>query len=257
MKYIDIARDGPVFEVTLNHPKVNAINTLCSRELDQAFCQFRDDPSLRVAIITGAGDRFFSAGWDLKAEESVNADHGPGGFAGLTERFDLNKPVIGAVNGMAVGGGLELALACDLVIAADHAAFLFAEVTIGMMPDAGGILRLPKRIPRAIALEMIYTGSPLTAERAYHYGLINRVVSGSELMQETRKIADKIVKAAPLAIAAAKEMLRHTEQESVEAGYQIMRSGKLPAYQKMLQSDDVLEGQQAFVEKREPVWTGK
>lgn len=158
---------------------------------------------------------------------------------------------------MAVGGGLELALACDLVIAADHAAFLFAEVTIGMMPDAGGILRLPKRIPRAIALEMIYTGSPLTAERAYHYGLINRVVSGSELMQETRKIADKIVKAAPLAIAAAKEMLRHTEQESVEAGYQIMRSGKLPAYQKMLQSDDVLEGQQAFVEKREPVWTGK
>lgn len=257
MNYAEITRNGPVLEIVLNRPKANAINTDVSMELAEAFFMLRDDPSLRAAIITGAGDRFFSAGWDLKAGEAVDADHGPGGFAGLTEIFDLRKPVIAAVNGLAVGGGFELALACDLIIAADHAEFFFPEVSIGIIPDAGGVLRLPKVLPRAIALEMLYTGRRLTAERAHHFGLVNHVVKGTELMDEARKVANEIVRAAPLAISAVKEVLRHTEHVPVEEGYEIMRSGQLPHYRKMLQSQDVLEGQKSFAEKRDPVWSGK
>ncbi|RST74400.1 crotonobetainyl-CoA hydratase [Siminovitchia acidinfaciens] len=257
MNYAEISRNGPVLEIVLNRPKANAINTDVSMELAEAFFMLRDDPSLRAAIITGAGDRFFSAGWDLKAGEAVDADHGPGGFAGLTEIFDLRKPVIAAVNGLAVGGGFELALACDLIIAADHAEFFFPEVSIGIIPDAGGVLRLPKVLPRAIALEMLYTGRRLSAERAHHFGLVNHVVKDTELMDEARKVANEIVRAAPLAISAVKEVLRHTEHVPVEEGYEIMRSGQLPHYRKMLQSQDVLEGQKSFAEKRDPVWSGK
>lgn len=256
-KHVEMIRNGPVLEIVLDRPKANAINTDVSRELGEAFFMFRDDPSLRAAILTGAGNHFFSAGWDLKAGEAVDADHGPGGFAGLTEIFDLHKPVIAAVNGMAVGGGLELALACDLIIATEQAEFFLPEVNIGIIPDSGGILRLPKVLPRAIALEMLYTGRRLTAERAYHHGLVNYVVKESRLMEKARQVADEIAKAAPLAISAVKEVLRHTEHVPVEEGYEIMRSGQLPIYRQMLQSEDVKEGQKSFEEKRNPVWSGK
>lgn len=256
-RFIDMNRIGSVLEIVLNRPKVNAITKEVSRELAEAFLIFRDDPSLRVAIITGTGDQFFSAGWDLKEGEAVDADHGSGGFAGLTEVFDLNKPVIAAINGLAVGGGFELALACDLIVASEHAEFFLPEATLGIIPDAGGILRLPKLLPRAIALEMLYTGSRLTAEKAYHYGLVNRVVKGSELMTEVWEIAERITKSAPLAISAIKEVLGHTEDLSVKEGYKIMNSEHLLIYQQMLRSRDAVEGPKAFMEKRKPIWKGK
>lgn len=256
-KYLNIIKRGPVLEIVLNRPKANAITTEVSRELAATFLMFRDDPSLRVAIITGEGEQFFSAGWDLKAGEAVDADHGSGGFAGLTEMFDLNKPVIAAVNGLAVGGGFELVLACDFIVASEDAEFFLPEVTLGIIPDAGGVLRLPKMLPRAIALEMLYTGSRLTAKKAYHYGLVNRIVHQDELMNDAREIAEEVVKAAPLAIAAVKEVLRETEQLSVEAGYQKMQSDDLFIYQKMLTSADALEGPRAFKEKQNPIWSGE
>lgn len=255
-RFIEITEHGSVLEIVLNRPKANAITTEVSRELAEAFLLFRDHPSLRVAIITGAGDKFFSAGWDLKEGETVDADHGPGGFAGLTELFDLNKPVIAAVNGLAVGGGFELALACDLIVASEDAEFFLPEVMLGIIPDAGGVLRLPKVLPRAIALEMLYTGSRLNAWRAHHYGLVTSVVSREELMMKARKLANRLVAAAPLSISAVKEVLRHTEQVSVEEGYDIMRNNQLQHYEKMLQSEDALEGPKAFTEGRHPIWKG-
>lgn len=256
-KCLETTIDGAVLEIILNKPKANAISTEVSKELAEAFLMFRDNPALQVAIITGAGEKFFSAGWDLEAEETVDDDHGPGGFAGLTEMFDLNKPVIAAVNGYAVGGGFELALTCDLIIASEHAEFFLPEAALGMIPNAGGILRLPKVLPKAVALEMIYTGNRLTAEGASHYGLVNHVVKSDQLMNEARIIAERIVKAAPLAISAVKEVLRYTEHLAVEEGYDMMNSEQLPIYQQMLQSEDVMEGPKAFREKREPVWKGK
>lgn len=253
---LQITKNGTIMEIILDRPKANAIDTKTSRALADAFISFRDDPTLRVAIITGSGTKFFSAGWDLKAGEAVDADHGPGGFAGLTELFDLDKPVISAVNGLAVGGGFELALACDLIIAADHANFFLPEATLGIIPDSGGVLRLPKRLPRAIALEMLYTGSRLSAEKAQNFGLVNAVVPQSELMDKARQLAEQIVAAAPLSIKAIKKIVEITENTGVEEGYQIMRSGIIKEYQQMLTSHDSLEGQNAFVEKREPIWSG-
>jgi len=171
--------DGAVLVITLDRPKANAIDVRTSQALHAAFDRLRREPGLRVAILTGAGERFFSAGWDLKAAaegEGIAADHGPGGFAGLTEFFDLGKPVIAAVNGLALGGGFELVLAADLVVAAEHAEFALTEVTLGLVPDAGGLLRLPSRLPRAIAMEYLLTGRRISAAEAGRWGLVNRVV---------------------------------------------------------------------------------
>lgn len=256
-KNVEVIRNDSLLEITLNRPKANAIDISCSKELAEIFFKFQEDPTLRVAIITAKGERFFSAGWDLKAEEAVDADHGPGGFAGLTEIFDLNKPVIAAVNGMAVGGGFELALASDLIIAADHVQFFLPEVKVGIIPDAGGVLRLPKRLPRAVAMEMLLTGKRLSAKEAFHYGLVNKVVSHSELMTEARIMAEEIISSAPLSIEAIKEVIRNTEHISVEEGYAMMRSGSLPTYERMLHSHDAIEGQKSFTEKRAPIWKGK
>jgi crotonobetainyl-CoA hydratase len=157
--------DDGVLLITLDRPKVNAIDVATSLELYSAFSRFQQDSLLRVAIVTATG-RFFSAGWDLKAGEAIDADHGPGGFAGLTELFTLDKPVIAAVNGLALGGGFELALAADLIVASPQAEFALPEVTLGLVPDSGGVLRLPKRLPRAIATELLLTGRRMTAEEA-------------------------------------------------------------------------------------------
>ncbi len=253
-------RYGKVLEITLDRPKANAIDMATSRALGEAFAAFRDDAALAVAIVTGAGDRFFSAGWDLKAAasgEAVDADHGPGGFAGLTQMFDLDKPIIAAVNGIAAGGGFELALACDLIVAAEHAEFFLPEVTIGIIPDAGGALRLPRRLPPAIAMEMLLTGRRMSAGEAARWGLVNAVVPAAELAAAARALAEKVAASAPLAGAALKEVIRASETLSVEQGFALQRGGSLPAYARMLGSEDAREGPRAFAEKRPPIWRGR
>lgn len=256
-----IERRGAVLEMTLDRPKANAIDTATSRRMGEAFVVFRDDPALRVAIITGGGERFFSAGWDLKAaaagEASLDTDYGPGGFAGLTELFDLDKPVIAAVNGLAAGGGFELALAADVIVAAEHAEFFLPEVNLGIIPDAGGVLRLPRRLPRAVAVEMLLTGRRMNAGEAARWGLVNAVVPGAELMDAARALADRIVRAAPLSVAAIKEVLRATEGLDIASAYRRMQSDELPAYRRMLGSEDAKEGPRAFAEKRDPAWKGR
>lgn len=252
------ARDG-ILIITLDRPKANAIDVATSLELHAAFKALNDDPALRVGIVTGTG-RFFSAGWDLGAAndgEAVDADHGPGGFAGLTEYFSLTKPVIAAVNGLAVGGGFELALAADLILASDSAKFWLPEAQLGMLPDSGGLLRLPKAIPARLAREMILTGRRMDAAEALALNLVNRVVPGEDLLANALELAASIAKSAPLAITAARDILRDTEALGVEAGYKHMRSGAIPSYQAMLQSDDALEGPRAFAEGRAPEWKGR
>ncbi len=256
---LKVSRSRQILEVILDRPKANAIDAAASRAMGELFSEFRDDPTLRVAIITGAGDKFFSAGWDLSAAaqgEPIDADYGPGGFAGLTELHDLNKPVIAAVNGMAVGGGFELALSCDLIVASEQAEFFLPEVFVGLIADAGSF-RLPRRLPHQIAMEMLLTGRRMDAAEAQGWGLVNAVVPLDDLMDRARQYADAMIRAAPLAIAAVKEITRATEGLSVEACYALMRSGELKAYEKMLASEDAREGPRAFAEKREPVWQGR
>jgi crotonobetainyl-CoA hydratase len=252
--------EGQTLIVTLDRPKANAIDVTTSRALYAAFGRLRQDPDLRVGILTGAGDRFFSAGWDLKAAaagEGVDADHGPGGFAGITEFLDIGKPVIAAVNGLAFGGGFELVLAADMVVAADHAEFALTEVTLGIVPDAGGMLRLPARMPRPIAVEYLLTGRRMTAAEAARWGLVNQVVPAAEVMPAARGLADRVCASAPLAVAAVLEILRETEASATQAGYATQRGDGLPAYRAMLSSQDAQEGARAFTERRPPVWRGR
>jgi crotonobetainyl-CoA hydratase len=257
---VELERRGAVLEITLDRPKANAIDAATSRELGEAFVAFGEDPALRVAIVTGGGERFFSAGWDLKAAaagEEAEADQGPGGFAGLTELFDLDKPVIAAVNGFAAGGGFELALAADMIVAAETAEFFLPEVTLGIIPDAGGVLRLPRRLPRALAAEMLMTGRRMSAAEAKDWGLVNQVVPAAQVMTAARDLARRIAAAAPLSIRAVKEVLRATECLGIQEAYSVLRSGQLKTYQRMLSSEDAKEGPRAFAEKREPRWQGK
>jgi len=252
-------RNGPVLEITLDRPPANAISAETSRALGAAFVTLRDDRALRAGIVSGGGERFFSAGWDLKAAVANPSDRdwGPGGFAGLTELFDLEKPVIAAVNGMAAGGGFELALACDLVVAADHAEFFLPEAKIGLIADGGGVLRLARRLPHAIAIDMFLTGRRMKADEALGWGLVNDVVPGGEVLERARMLARQVCESAPLAAAAYKEVLRKTEGLGVAEAYRVMRSPSCPAYHRMLASEDCKEGPRAFAEKRAPRWQGR
>ena len=251
---------GEVVLITLDRPKANAIDAKTSHELGDAFIEFRDDDNLRVAIITGAGNRFFCGGWDLKAAsegEAVDADFGPGGFAGLTELWDLNKPVIAAVNGLAVGGGFELALAADLIIASSNAEFFVPEATLGIIPDSGGVLRLPRRLPKSVAMDMLMTGRRMNVDEAEHYGLVNKSCPQDDLINQALDWGNQISKSAPLSLAAIKSVIRSTEMMDLKDAYDLMRSGKIEAYHKMLNSEDAKEGPLAFSEKRFPKWKGK
>ncbi|RCG17674.1 crotonobetainyl-CoA hydratase [Streptomyces reniochalinae] len=253
--------DG-VLVITLDRPKANAIDVPTSRKLYAAFDRLRRDEGLRAAVLTGGGPRFFSAGWDLKAAaaggEGIEADHGPGGFAGLTEFFALDKPVIAAVNGLAVGGGFELALAADLVVAEEHAEFGLPEVGIGMIADSGGVLRLPRRLPRAVANEMLLTGRRMGAAEAVRWGLVNQVSGGhGTAVDAALALGRRVAQGAPLALRAVKEVLRETEALDVETAYARMRSGELPRYRAVLDSEDAQEGPRAFAEKRSPQWRGR
>ncbi len=254
---VKVHKEGAVLEVTLDRPKANAIDVATSVAMGEAFVAFRDDPSLRVAILTGGGEKFFCAGWDLKAAaegESYDADYGPGGFAGLTELHNLNKPVIAAVNGLAFGGGFELALSCDLIVAAPHVEFCLPEIKIGVLADAA-TFRLPKRIPRNIAMELLMTGRRMGAEEAARWGLVNAVAPS--VMEHARELAALLADGPPLALAAVKAVVRETEMLSNEECYTLMRSGNLAAFEAMLASEDAKEGPRAFAEKRDPVWQGK
>jgi len=259
MSAVTLETRAGVLIVTLNRPKANAIDVATSLELYAAFRRLNEDPVLRVGIITGAG-RFFSAGWDLGAAnegEAVDADHGPGGFAGLTEYFSLTKPVIAAVNGLAVGGGFELALAADLIVASTAARFWLPEAQLGMLPDSGGLLRLPKAIPARLAREMILTGRRMEVAEALELNLVNRAVEPEALLDSALELASGIARSAPLAVTAARDILRKTEGLDVEKGYRLMRSGTIPSYRAMLDSEDALEGPRAFTEARTPEWKGR
>jgi crotonobetainyl-CoA hydratase len=248
-----------VLEITLDRPPANAVDVATSHALYEAFARLETDPDLRVGIVTAAG-RFFCAGWDLRAAaagEAVDADHGPGGFAGLTELQGRTKPVIAAVNGIAAGGGFELVLAADLVVAAEHAEFRLPEAGLGMIPDAGGVLRLPRRLPRPVAVELLLTGRPMTAAEASGRGLINQVIPGDQLMPAARALAGQIIRSAPLAVAAVLEVLDATEGCPVSDGFAALRSGTLPGYAAMLASEDAAEGPAAFTERRPPAWKGR
>ena len=231
---------GTTFILTLDVPKANAINVATSMELYAAFAELRDDPALRTAVLTGAGERFFSAGWDLKAAaegEAVDAEHSPGGFAGLTEFFDVGKPVIAAVNGLAMGGGFELALSADLIVAADHAEFALPEVKLGIVADSGGLLRIPARVPEAIAMEWLLTGRRITADEALRWGLVNRVVPASDLLASALDLAAAIEESAPLAVAAVLEVTRETEGMRVDEALPycsaIRRPARLPRHDRV------------------------
>lgn len=253
-------RAGDVLVITLDRPPANAVDVATSHALHEAFAGLEADPGLRVGIVTGAGDRFFCAGWDLKAAaagEPVNADHGPGGFAGLTELHGRSKPVIAAVDGLAAGGGFELVLAADLVVAAESASFTLPEARLGIIPDSGGVLRLPRRLPRPLALELLLTGRSMSAAEALERGLINRVVPPGRALAAAHELAAEIARSAPLAVAAVLEVLEATQGGSVAEGYAVLRSGRLPRYAAMLGSQDAAEGPAAFAQKRPPRWQGR
>ena len=256
---VKVETRGRVLEVTLDRPKANAIDAPTSQEMGRVFCGFRDDPDLRVAVVTGGGERFFSAGWDLKAAaegEDYDADNGPGGFAGLTELHDLNKPVISAVNGMAVGGGFELALCGDMIVAAEHAEFFLPEIHVGVLADAA-TYRLARRMPYHIAMELLFTGRRMPAQEAHGWGLVNEVVPADQLMTRAREIADALAAGPPLVFAAIKDIVRSTANMTIPEIYGWVRSGDCASYTAMLNSEDAQEGPKAFAENRDPVWTGR
>lgn len=252
-------RRGAILIVMLDRPKANAIDAATSRVMSEAFVAFRDDPDLRVAIITGGGEKFFCPGWDLKAAadgEAPDSDYGEGGFGGLQELPNLNKPVIAAVNGIAFGGGFELALSADIILAADHATFALPEIRSGTIADAATV-KLPKRIPYHIAMEMLFTGRRIDAEEAHRWGLVNRIVPRGRLMDAALDMAELLASGPPLVYAAIKEVSRAAETLTFQDAMHKMNRREFATIQTLYASEDQLEGARAFTEKRDPVWKGK
>jgi enoyl-CoA hydratase/carnithine racemase len=249
-------RRGNVEILTINRPEArNAINGAVSKAMSDAMDALTEDPECWVVVITGSGDKAFSAGMDLKAFSSGEGGDimgASGGFGGLTQR-DFPKPIIAAVNGSALAGGFEIMLSCDLVVAADHAKFGIPEAKRGLIAGAGGLIRMPKRLPMAVALELAMTGDPIDAERAYALGLVNKVVPGDAALAEAVALAERIAANAPLAVRYSKQVMKRAAEVPESEGWAINSD----AVRVVFSSADAMEGPVAFAEKRAPNWQGK
>ncbi|MFP3977461.1 enoyl-CoA hydratase-related protein [Marinobacter sp. KMM 10035] len=258
-EYLHAVRNGEIFEITLDKPKGNAVSAELSSDMGKLFAEFRDDPSLRVAILTGAGEKFFCGGWDLSSVaegEEFIGDFGEGGFGGFIELPNLNKPVICAVNGYAIGAGFEMLLRSDFVVADESAQFWLPEAQLGVAPDVATFL-LPKLLPRQKAFSILMTAQRLSAQELMDLGLVNTVVPKGEAMSAARELAHELIKAAPLSLAAIKEAIELTEGLTFAESYAALRAKEWPAFMAMLDSKDAQEGAKAFLEGRAPEWTGQ
>ena len=255
-KFVEVERNERLTFITINRPEVyNALHSPAHFEFDNVFNEFASDPDQWVAIITGSGDRAFSAGNDLKYQAAGGSRKRPDtGFAGLTNRFDLNKPVIAAVNGYAMGGGFEIALACDLIVASENAVFALPEPRVGLAALAGGLHRLPRMIPQKQALGMILTGRRVTADEGEQLGFVNEVTKPEELLSAARRWADQILECSPMSIRASKQSVH---QGLTEPRLEDALRTVYPAVQSLYDSSDFIEGPLAFSEKRAPKWRAK